>query len=685
MADKVGGVYIEIQAKMGTLEADLKRLQGQLEKTDNKASQTSNTFSTMGKYLAGGVIATGIYQIGKAALTASAQMEQNRVAFTTMLGSAEKANQLLKDMTAFAASTPFELPEIVNAGKQMLAFGFGADEVIKNLRMLGDVSAGLSVPVGDMVYLFGQIKTQGRAMTQDLMQFANRGVPIFDELAKVLGVTNGQVKKFAEDGKIGFKDIEKVFQNLTKEGSKFGGLMEAQSKTLGGQWSNFNDSLGQTAVLMGNRIMPAAKGVLSVVSSMVDKYKEYLELTGNAADNQEKYISLTDMAAAGLTDVNEKLTAIYNQGGKNADYAALYAQYLQGGVKLSDAHVKQIEQMIGLSRSLSDINYVTNQNELESWKQRGFIIDKVAEKEAKAKRASGGSGGLTKEEQKMKAAYESRKEWLEKEDELVKKYGTLEYADFSERLDKMAEDYSTFTSGLTGLSGQLSQLVTMDASNQAAAIDNKLKKQIDSIDEAYQKQVDDVNNSVMTEAEKTAALKALDEQKARDTEAANKKAEKEKRRVAREAAKIQKDLAIFETIIATPQAAFQAFKSAQVLPFPASAIVGATLAAAATALGVTKLKLIKDQPLPALAEGGVIPAYPGGRTVQVAEAGSSEAVIPLNDQTMNRLGQAIASAGGNNNGQPQIINLNVDGEKVCSWLYAKSKSGEFKLDNRAVV
>lgn len=681
MADKVGGVYIEIQAKMGTLEADLKRLQGQLEKTDGKASQTSNTFSTMGKYLSGGVIAAGIYQIGKAAITAAAQMEQNRVAFTTMLGSASKANQLLKDMTAFAASTPFELPEIVNAGKQMLAFGFSSGEVIKNLRMLGDVSAGLSVPVGDMVYLFGQIKTQGRAMTQDLMQFANRGVPIFDELAKVLGVTNGQVKKFAEDGKIGFKDIEQVFKNLTKEGSKFGGLMDAQSKTLGGQWSNFNDSLGQTAVLMGNRIMPAAKGVLSVVSSMVDKYKEYLELTGNAADNQEKYISLTDMAAAGLTDVNEKLTAIYNQGGKNADYAALYAQYLQGGVKLSDAHVKQIEQMIGLSRSLSDINYVTNQNELESWKQRGFIVDKVAEKEAKAKR---GGSGVNKEDERNKKAYESRLVYLELEAELMDKYGNLEYAAFSQRLDKMAEDYATFTSGLTGLSGQLSQLVTMDASNQAAAIDNKLKKQIDAIDEAYQKQVDDVNNSVMTEAEKTAALKALDEQKARDTEAANKKAEKEKRRVAREAAKIQKDLAIFETIIATPQAAFQAFKSAQVLPFPASSIVGATLAAAATALGVTKLKLIKDQPLPALAEGGVIPAYPGGRTVQVAEAGSSEAVIPLNDQTMNRLGQAIASAGGSGASTVNVT-LNIDGDQFYNNIYNASKSGRLKIDNRAVV
>ena len=103
----------------------------------------------------------------------------------------------------------------------MIAFGFSAEEVTQKLGMIGDVSAGLGQPIGDMIYLFGQIKTQGRAMTQDLNQFANRGVPIFDEVAKAMGVTKDQVKKLAEEGKITYDVIEKAFQNMTGAGGKF--------------------------------------------------------------------------------------------------------------------------------------------------------------------------------------------------------------------------------------------------------------------------------------------------------------------------------------------------------------------------------------------------------------------------------------------------------------------------------
>jgi len=280
-------------------------------------------------------------------------------------------------MQDFAASTPFSFNEITDAGKRLIAFGFDSETVIDNLRMLGDVSAGLSQPVGDMVYLFGQIKTQGRAMTQDLMQFANRGVPIYDELAKVLGVNVSQVKDFASQGRIGFKEIEQVFKNLTSEGGKFAGLMDAQSKTLTGQWSNFNDSLDQTLVLIGKELSPAASDLIVILSKGLDEITGTLKndvpdsitmtgsiikdiknlLDGTAGtvekigtylgeEKVEEIVNEVRKWEATSTGVSAKVGDLMKQYGDVNAAAGIYSEYVKGHVKLTDEQVRNLEDII---------------------------------------------------------------------------------------------------------------------------------------------------------------------------------------------------------------------------------------------------------------------------------------------------------------------------------------------------
>jgi tape measure domain-containing protein len=679
MADKVGSVYIEIQAKMGSLEKDLKSLEAKLQGVDGKAQNTGSSMASMGRMIAGAGVTGAIIGLGKAALTAAAEMEKNRVAFTTMLGSAGKANKLLQEMTAFAANTPFQLNEIVDAGKSLLAFGFAADSIVPTMTKLGDVSAALNIPIKEMSELYGKARVQGTLYAEDLNQLAGRGIPIFTELAKVMGVNADQVKKMGSEGKIGFKELETAFTNMTKAGSQFGGLMAAQSQTLSGQWSNFNDALDQTAVLFGNTILTNAKSTLTVLTKIVQTYSEWLKTNTDLANSQEKYISLTDMATAGLSDTNEKLVAIYNQGGKNADYAALYAQYLQGDVKLSADHLKQIEQMIGLSRSLSDINYVTNKNELESWKQRGFIIEKI---EGKTGKSRGKSGGKDKEDEANQRAYESRLVWLEKEAAMIEEYGSVENAEFVARLETKMQAYQQYTGVLTSMSGSLSQLSQMNAQNQTAEVDNRLTKEMEAIQTRYDAEKVLIEESLLTEEEKNAKLKALDEQRSRDEKTAQDKAAKEKRKIAHEAAKQQKMLAMFDTIIATPTAAFQAYKALSGIPVVGPGL-GLAAAAATTALGLAKLKLISEQPLPALAQGGIVPAVPGGNQFTIGEAGSAEAVIPLNDNTLGRLAGMINNAGGGS--QSMNITLNVDGETFGSWLYKATKNGQVTISSNGLV
>ena len=149
----------------------------------------------------------------------------------------------MQQLVHTAATTPFGLEDVAQGAKQLLAYGFEAEKVNETLIRLGDIAAGLSIPLNDLVYLYGTTMSQGRLYTQDLNQFTGRGIPMIAELAKQFGVAKSKVKELVEEGKVGFPEVQKVIESLTDEGGKFGGLMEAQSKTITGQISNIEDAV----------------------------------------------------------------------------------------------------------------------------------------------------------------------------------------------------------------------------------------------------------------------------------------------------------------------------------------------------------------------------------------------------------------------------------------------------------
>jgi tape measure domain-containing protein len=201
------------------------------------------------------------------------EFQQLEVAFTTMLGSADKASALMAQITRTAAVTPFGLQEVAGGAKSLMAYGVEAEKVNDTLVRLGDIASGLSIPLNDLVYLYGTTMTQGKMFTQDLRQFQGRGIPLADELAKQFGVTKDRVGELVTAGKVGFADLEKAIISMTSEGGKFGGLMEAQSKTIIGQWRNIEDSIES----MFNEIGKSQEGVINSalegVSLLVENYE----------------------------------------------------------------------------------------------------------------------------------------------------------------------------------------------------------------------------------------------------------------------------------------------------------------------------------------------------------------------------------------------------------------------------
>lgn len=205
--------------------------------------------------------------------TVRGQFQQLEASFKTLTGSEKVATDLMSQLINTAATTPLQLTDISNAARQLLAYGVEADKVNETLIRLGDICAGLSIPIGDLAYLYGTTMTQGRLYTIDLNQFLGRGIPLVDELAKQFGVAKEEIRKMVEEGKVGFPEVKQAIINLTNEGSRFGGLMEAQSKTITGRISNIEDAIDQ----MFNQIGQASEGVigtsLDIVSSLVENWE----------------------------------------------------------------------------------------------------------------------------------------------------------------------------------------------------------------------------------------------------------------------------------------------------------------------------------------------------------------------------------------------------------------------------
>lgn len=201
------------------------------------------------------------------------EFQQLEVAMETMLQSKSKAEALMSQMVQTAATTPFDLLQVASGAKQLLAYGLEAEKVNDTLIRLGDIAAGLSVPLGDLVYLYGTTMTQGRLYTQDFNQFVGRGIPLVGELAKQFDVAESEVRELVEEGKVGFPEIQKVIENLTNEGGMFGGLMEKQSHTIAGQINNIEDSFDMMFNEIGQNSEGVINSALSGVSTLAENYE----------------------------------------------------------------------------------------------------------------------------------------------------------------------------------------------------------------------------------------------------------------------------------------------------------------------------------------------------------------------------------------------------------------------------
>ena len=293
------------------------------------------------------------------------QFQQLEIAFGTMLGSEQKAKDLMDQMIQTAAKTPFDLAGVAGGAKQLLAYGTAAEKVNDTLVRLGNIASGLSIPLNDIVYLYGTTMVQGRLYAQDVRQFTGRGIPLVKELARMYGVTADEINNMVSAGKIGFPEVEKVINGMTDAGGQFYNLMEKQSASLTGMLSNLSDSWDSMLNDIGTKNQEVFADAINGASYLVEHYQQILDILEAVAvsyGSLRAAIMLNTLATKGYTGV-----ALLDNTARQAKIALMKAEAVATGqvaaqqramTAARETHIQTLEKELTASELLNLQNKV---------------------------------------------------------------------------------------------------------------------------------------------------------------------------------------------------------------------------------------------------------------------------------------------------------------------------------------
>ena len=338
----------------------------------------------------------------------------------------------------------FNLDDVATGAKQMLAYGSSADKVIDELSMLGNVASGLQIPIGQLIYLYGTLRTQGRAMTVDIRQFAGRGIPIYEELAKVLGVTKDQVGELVKEGKVGFAEVEQAFKNMTSEGGKFANLMENSAGTWPQRLSNIEDTLFQKMNEFGNKYKEVFEFGIGTAEDLVESLDDVLSVIGGliaAYGTYKAALIATAVAQKAVGFVESiRLIAMYR---KEMGLATAAQQAFNLASK-SNVYVTLLAALVGIGTAV----YMFSKNADDATTSQGKLNLALAESE---KASLSEQRELAKLKGELSALKKGTDEYNEVKDKIVKGF-SKHYAGLDEEIERVGlteQAYNRLTDAIT--------------------------------------------------------------------------------------------------------------------------------------------------------------------------------------------------------------------------------------------
>lgn len=284
----------------GSIKFDTKIDSGSLNKElSAMGSKVNASLKPVGDAISGTAKAIGVAfagiaaSIGVTGIKFNAEMEQYQRSFEAMLGSAEAALDMTDQLREMGAQTPFELSDLASATQTLLAFGSAQEDIIPQLKMLGDISLGNKEKLSGLAIVFGQVQSTGKLMGQDLLQMINNGFNPLQIISEKTGESMTDLKARMSDGKISFEEVADAMKIATSEGGKFYQAMELQSKTMTGQWSTIMDNFKN---LSGKIMEPMTRYITNEALPAINKYIEGFDTEKARASVQKLTTAIGDFA-----------------------------------------------------------------------------------------------------------------------------------------------------------------------------------------------------------------------------------------------------------------------------------------------------------------------------------------------------------------------------------------------------
>lgn len=312
-----------------------------------EAAEVEESFQQMaqraGQYITYYLVGQGMNNLVSSIVSVRGQFQQLEIAFGTMLGSEEKATALMQQMVNTAAKTPFDLMGVAEGAKQLLAYGVSAEKVNDTLVRLGNIASGLSIPLNDIVYLYGTTMVQGRLYAQDVRQFTGRGIPLVKELAEKYHTTAEGINEMVSAGKIGFPDVEEVLNKMTNAGGQFYQLMEKQSSSLTGQIANLQDAWDSALNSLGEKSEGALSAGIQSATYLIEHMDDVVRILKSVAiayGSVKAATVLASVATKGYTGI-----AVLDNAARTAKLALMKTEAVLSGEVVSQKKAMEAAEM----------------------------------------------------------------------------------------------------------------------------------------------------------------------------------------------------------------------------------------------------------------------------------------------------------------------------------------------------
>ena len=621
------------------------------DKAGKQAKSLGDKLKSSG--LAFGAVAGSVALLGKSLIGSAANLEQYQTSFEVMLGSAEKAKDLLAEINEVASATPFEQTDIIKATQKLLAFGVAQKDVIGTFKVLGDMAQGDAMKLEGLAMAYGKVQVKGKASMEELNMVAEKGVPIFDAIAEQMGIAKSEVIKMSSAGKISAEIFNESMASMTEEGGIFFQSMVKQSKTMTGLMSTVSGNVGLLGQQFGMILLPAAKKVALALNKLIQFFMKMSPSMKKVVVGVVAFIGVFAALMAGLAGFVAIAPAIAGAwvlatGPIGLTVAAVVA--LGVGFAMMKSKIQEAggvmnflkDNLITLAQIL--IKIVTNPMKM-FLKGLQAMLDGI-------KKMTGGKIDLSVEGaiEAIDSLDERLDEFREKktEDEEMDREAEVEgaAAKFEEDQEMNAERAAVIAEQEKAKAEQdkaarallKTEVLENDALtlNQKAKLLDDFRKKTGINDKALQKAQDEIDTSRAKVFNDTLSFMA------KGMQSKNK-----------EIFEIGKASSIAQATMSTYEAVVKALAG---LPPPLSFIMaGATLV-----VGLDNINRISQTQFQAQ-DGAIVEATAGGTSVNVGEAGGSEAIIPLDE--------GEDAAGGAGIGGEQSVQVFIDGREMAKEFY----------------